>query len=388
MSDPRTQLLSRARAVAAIIEQEADLIEKEARVTPRVHDALAESGLYWIAAPCETGGAGANIGTCIEVVEEISRADGSTGWSFFVNLSVSVVILPFVSDEQIALFFSGDERMIGAGQLNLLGRAEQVAGGYRCSGRHSFASGSAYANWVCAQYPVYRDGEAVFESDGAPRTIIALLHRNEVAFQGNWDVMGLAGTGSYDYEVRDRLVPDGRVIDGRILAPSAIALRGQPMIHLGTFAVGLALHSACVLGIMKRAVQELTALVSRKSRPGYVGPIAEDPVFLHQFASMDAEYHAVRGRFMAVFSQMEEKVRNGEALVPRDHAVIQQTATWVHAKALEIVSFCFRWAGTTPVRNPNALGRCMRDMLVANAHMLFDPKTLTNAGAELIREPL
>ena len=41
--------------------------------------------------------------------------------------------------------------------------------------------------------------------------------------------------------------------------------------------------------------------------------------------------------------------------------------------------------GISPVRNPSVLGRCMRDILVANSHMLFDPKTLTDAGPVVVK---
>lgn len=36
------------------------------------------------------------------------------------------------------------------------------------------------------------------------------------------------------------------------------------------------------------------------------------------------------------------------------------------------------------MRNSSVLGRCMRDALAANSHMLFDPGTLTAAAPTLI----
>ena len=196
--------------------------------------------------------------------------------------------------------------------------------------------------------------------------------------------MGLAGTASYDFEVPDQIVPSVQVLDGDILVPDAQPLRGNAMLRAGALVAAYSMHTACALGIAKRAMQEIARLADTKTRTGYDGPIAKDPVFLNHFAQVDADWRAARGRVIEVFSQAEDEVAGGGRLTPADHAVMRQTATWAHGKAGEVVASCFRWAGTTPVRNPSALGRCMRDILAANSHMLFDPKTLTDAGPVLI----
>lgn len=381
----RSVWLGHARAISGLIEADANAVEKETRITRAIHNAFVESGLIWLPLPPEYGGANAGIATCIEVVEEISRADGSAGWSFFVNLATFSGLFPFLGDDTLSLLYAGGRPPVMAGQLVPVGRSEKVAGGYHCSGRHNFASGSAFADWICATQFEYDGDGQILNPDGLPRTTIALMHRDEVEFQGNWDVMGLAGTASYDYEVRPQVVPSIRVIDGAILSPDAQPLRGNAMLRMGALVAAYGMHTACALGIAKRAMQEIAALTSRKTRPGYAGTIVEDPVFLNGFARMDAEYHAVRGRVLSAFQDAEMTVSAGGKLTPSDHAILRQTTTWAHEKAGEMVAFCFRWAGTTPVRNPNALGRCMRDILAANSHMLFDAKTLTDAGPILIK---
>lgn len=378
----RPAALDRARSIAGIIAGEAEAVERETRITRPIHEALVDTGLYWLPLPRDLGGEDADVATCIEVVEEIARADGSTGWTYFVNLATIGGLIPFMRDETLALLFTG-ERPIMAGQLVATGRSEKVEGGYRCSGQHNFASGSAFANWICATQVVHEAGAPVMIG-AFPQSTIALLPSGNVAFQGNWDVMGLAGTASYDYLVPEQFVPDVQVMDGGVLAPDAWPLRGNAMLRMGALAMAYSMHTACALGIAKRAMEEVAALAVRKTRGGYAGTIAQDDVFLNAFAQADAEFHAARGRVIAVFSAMEAKVAGGGRLSPADHAVMHQTATWAHGKAGEVAAFCFRWAGTTPVRNPSILGRCMRDILVANSHMLFDARTLTEAGPALI----
>ena len=381
--DGREALVRRARAIAPLIEAQADAVEAEARITRPIHEALVDAKLIWLPLPAAYGGADADMASCIEVVEEISRADGSTGWSFFVNLATFSGLFPFLNDETLALLYA-DGPPVCAGQLVPVGAAEAAEGGLRCSGRHGFASGSAFAGWICAMQVRHEAGSPMVKVDGTPRTSIALLRRDEVEFQDNWSVMGLAGTASHDFRVPEQVVPWSRVVDGDILLPGAVPLRGSATLRMGPLATAYAMHSACVLGIAKRAIQEVAVLARTKTRAGYDGPIAQDPVFLNGFAHVDAEYHAARGRLLEVFARAEAKVAAGAALAPADFEVMRQTSTWVHGKAGETVATCFRWAGTTPVRHPSALGRCMRDVLVANSHMLFDPKSLTGAGATLV----
>lgn len=390
MSATGARLIERARSVAPIIEAEADRVEAETRITPRIHDALVEQELYWIGLPRELGGSEADIVTCMEVVEEIARADGSTGWSYFVNLVTTCGVVPFMTEEAIAMLFADGKRPIMAGQLvpPPNARSRRVEGGYVCSGLHSFASGSATADWISSAQFLHEDGQPVLKPDGSPVMTITLMPKADVEFRGNWDVMGMVGTASYDYAIEERFVPDALMVEGILLNPDSgqHARRGQPMLRMGSLIGGVAGHSACVLGIMKRAIEELVKLVRAKTRPGYAGKIADDPVFLHQFATIDADYQAIRGQVLETFRAIEARVRAGEPVNAGDFAAARQIATWSHVRAGEIVNLAFRWAGTTPVRNPNALGRCARDMLVANAHLLFDPRTMTDAGPVLLEK--
>ena len=61
-------------------------MERGTRITEQVHAALVEQDLYWILLPREHSGEDADVATCIEVIEEIAKADGATGWSYFAIL--------------------------------------------------------------------------------------------------------------------------------------------------------------------------------------------------------------------------------------------------------------------------------------------------------------
>ena len=94
-----------------------------------------------------------------------------------------------------------------AGQFAPRGTAIAVSDdAYQVAGSYSFGSGSAHADWI--------GGGTLELVDGAPRMItperpairVFFVPRDQVEFAGNWDVMGLVGTGSFDYVVPEQVV--------------------------------------------------------------------------------------------------------------------------------------------------------------------------------------
>jgi alkylation response protein AidB-like acyl-CoA dehydrogenase len=71
--------LDAARKLAPQIRSSADEIDA-ARELPRpLFEALADAGLFHLAVPCAIGGGEYDFPTYVEVIEEIGKADASTG---------------------------------------------------------------------------------------------------------------------------------------------------------------------------------------------------------------------------------------------------------------------------------------------------------------------
>ena len=56
--------------------------------------------------------------------------------------------------------------------------------------------------------PLY-DGQPKILENGLPDMRVACMPREQITFTDGWFVMGLQGTGSYDYECADVFVPEG-----------------------------------------------------------------------------------------------------------------------------------------------------------------------------------
>ncbi|MBS9375199.1 acyl-CoA dehydrogenase family protein [Rhodococcus sp. B50] len=375
------EYLARARQVAKVIEAEATAIEAQATITRPVYEALADSGLFWILVPEEYGGAGLDIVSAFKVVQEITRADGSTGWAFMANSCSTGVAVGYTNAEGAREMFAGPDKAVTAGMIVPTGKGVRVEGGYRVSGRFQFASGSAHASFIGAGFVVHDDqGNPVVDADGQPEARIAWVPRDQVEFLGNWDVMGMVGTGSYDYQVTDRFVPERFTMS----TFSTVPVRPEAVYKLGLLGIGVGGHAPVALGLAERALQEISHLVAAKVRPGYDGFVGDSDVFKIEFARHEALYRAARSYVYEVFGDAEQTAAAGLPLTDEQHARLRQAATWVQEVAGDVVMFAHRWAGSATVRNPSALGRCVRDAAVATQHALIDRMTLSDAASAIL----
>ncbi|MGW9264676.1 acyl-CoA dehydrogenase family protein [Gordonia terrae] len=373
--------LARARDVARIVESEADAIESAATITKPVVDALTESNLFWMLIPTEWGGGGLDIVTAFRIIQEISRADGSTGWAFMANTCSMAVAAGFMTDEGAGELFTEPSRAITAGMVVPTGRGVRVDGGYRVSGRFQFASGSAHATHIGAGFVVHDEaGNPVLDAAGQPECRISFLPREQVEFLGNWTVMGMVGTGSYDYVVDDQFVPERHTME----TFSTVPVRPEPVYQLGLLGIGVGGHAPVALGLAERALQEIADITASKMRPGYDGPVGESDLFRLDFVRNDALFRAASAYVYEVYGDAEATAAAGRPITEAQRARMRQAATWSQEVAASVVDFAHRWAGSATVRTPSALGRCVRDAAVATQHALIDRMTLVEAAPAIV----
>lgn len=380
-SEAGSEALERAREIAKLVESEASETEKHATITQPVLDALAEARLNWMVVPEDLGGLGLSMTEGIKIVEEISRADGSTGWSFMATSYATAIISGFLNDEGAAELFGGDRPAITAGMLMPRGTAPRVDGGFVVDGNWSFASGSAFADWIGVGFLVADEsGAMMVDENGVPEARIALVPREQVEFKGGWNVWGLVGTGSYDYSVHNQFVPEHRTM----LTFTTTPAHSDPIFKFGTLGMGVLGHAAVALGVAQRALEEVAKICAKKVRIGQTTPVGESDLFRHGFASNEASLQAARLYVYDVIAQAESTAAAGQELSEEQSARLRQAVTWVHGVTQEVVDFAHRWSGSASIRDNTAIGRCFRDMSVATQHVLVDQSSLIDAAAAIL----
>ncbi|HVW44326.1 MAG TPA: acyl-CoA dehydrogenase family protein [Amycolatopsis sp.] len=371
----------RAKALAPLVEAQADEIERRGSITEEVHDAFARQGLYWLLVPEELGGGGQGIVSYMETVAELSRADGSSGWVVMACSGSSGAAAGFLPPAGARKLYGGRDKAITASQLAPIGKGTPVNGGFRVSGHYQFGSGSTFATWMGAGFAILDDGKPRMRADGQIDQRIGFFPRESVELLGNWDATGLVGTGSFDYAVAELAVDDDLTFERLSLDP----VRPEPVFALGLAGIGIAGHASVALGLTERALQEVATITDGKKRNGYSVPVGEYPIFMQQFAIQEANFQAARRYVLGAFGEAEETAAAGRTISEEQRARLRQAATWAHYVGAGVVDFCRLWGGTQAFRNPSALGRVVRDMGVATQHVLVDPKTLADAAPPILR---
>src|SRR5215216_2381657 len=210
LSEQRDTCLNRARALAPVVSEWRDAGEQERRLPQPLFEALRDAGLFAIAASRELGGAEVRDDRLMQVIEELSRQDASVGWNLTIAAHVSVVAssyLPVTSRDDI---YRNGANTVFAGGLLPKGTASAVAGGFRLTGRWTFASGCQQADWIFAPSVVIVDGRPRLRPDGSAEIRAFCVAASECDILDTWHTTGLRGTGSHDYELADVYVPEER----------------------------------------------------------------------------------------------------------------------------------------------------------------------------------
>ena len=161
------------------------------------------------------GGLGADVLTALQVIEEVSRADGSTGWCLAMAINTFRQSAQLAPDVRRELFFS-DPIGLSAGSARERGRAVAVPGRLpRCPGTGS--SPAAACTRTCCTAPARSStatrrgcGPMATRTSGSPSSI----RNRRCASSTPGTSSGLRGTGSHDIVVEDLLRAGGAHVLG------------------------------------------------------------------------------------------------------------------------------------------------------------------------------
>lgn len=370
-SDPR----SAARALRPVIEAGAAEAERTARISENVVRALADAGMWGLLVPKEFGGMEVDTDTYINVIEQLSYADGSVGWVVMATTYCVAGNASLLGPSAVDAMFARGEGYISAGHIGPLGKAVRVEGGYRISGTQQFGSGSQVASWFIGCFVLQKDGKPELDANGKPKMIWATAPRSRVRLRGNWNVMGLRATGSCDFEFLEQFVSDEF-----ILFPPPPTHRGGAI-----FDVPVTLgHVAWVLGVGMRVVDEIRNIAKHKRRQNRT-TLIDQPTFQRDFGEALAALEASRALVRSVFTDWFEAAKRGKPSL-EVRARGRLAGCWATQTIEKVGRFAYLAAGSDGLRNSdeNVLQRCFRDLQAGAIHRHIDQNVAIDCGAALL----
>jgi alkylation response protein AidB-like acyl-CoA dehydrogenase len=377
-----TTLVEPMRAVEAVlplVEAEAEAAERQFHLSDRVVDALRKSGLYAMLLPKALGGGEFSFVDAMEVVARLAWADASTGWCTMVNGVMSASLGAFVAEEGARMVYGAGPDVTVAGNGVPRGYARRVPGGYMIRGHWAYGSGIHHAEWIHSGCFLMDGDRPAVHADGTPVIVLTHHPKASIELKGNWDVLGLRATGSFDYTLKEPelFVPDhlSFPFDGATLQ------RGGPHYAIGLVGFTTWGHSSWALGVGRRALDELARLALERGDP--FGKLCDSATFRKSFADAEARFRAASAFVRESWSSLCDTLDRGGTPSVEQVALIRLAMRQIHDALSEVTTFAHRAVRGASLRS-SKLQRCYRDAHAGTQHLLLADQIVMECGRALM----
>jgi alkylation response protein AidB-like acyl-CoA dehydrogenase len=365
--------LEAARSVAPRIRELAPEIERARELPREVVDALLAAGLFHLWVPRSLGGRESHPVDACQAVEEISAADGSTGWCVMLAAQSSA-FAGFLPDEDAKSVF-GDGGIV-ASTARPIGRAVRTAGpteGFVVSGRWPFASGSGHATWFGGECVLYDGDQPKRDASGNELTRMLFMPRASVAIHDTWDTLGLRATASNDFSCEGVFVPASRGFQMLVTEPI------HPWPLFGCFPLVFVTHGSQALGVARSAIETAVAIAATK--PGWGGiPLREQPRLQEAVALATVVADSARYYLYATTGALWDALLAGESDTALLRARVRLATSYAVRASVQAVDIVHAAVGTSGIFTKSPLERQFRDVHTAAAHVMVSPMTFESAG--------
>jgi alkylation response protein AidB-like acyl-CoA dehydrogenase len=352
------ECLARARALIPLLQAAAPRIDAGCELPGDVLDGMHDAGMFRLLLPRAYGGFELKPSDYVRCVEAIAIGDASAAWCMNQGSGCSMTaayLAPEVSRE----IWGGKRDVLAWGQGPGT-KAIRAEGGWRCTGTWSFASGSRHASWLGAMSPCFNaDGSPVLHPDGRLWERTMLFRRELAKIDDLWQVVGLRGTGSDNYTIKDLFVDDAHSVTRESPAErreQGLLYRFQAMqLYAGGF--------ACVgLGTARAALDAFIGLAKGKSQAWTTDKLRDNHAVQRVIGYTDGALKAAKaGLLTALDDSWDQVSRTGQLSIENRIAVRQASTFAIHA-ARDVVHQVYHEAGSTAIFDNRPFERRLRDM--------------------------
>ncbi|MGR8949704.1 MAG: acyl-CoA dehydrogenase family protein [Gammaproteobacteria bacterium] len=370
-------LMERAEALRRFVESQADEAENLRHMTDATVETFHAEGLYRMLLPKELGGSELTWVEAMRVTEKIAYADGAAGWCLMVgNIEVGAGGA-YLSDAGVAHLFSHGNEILIAGQGIPRGYATKVDGGYMIHGDWSYGSGIYHADYIHTGCILMDGGKPVMNDNGLPEVIICHVEKKDIRLKDNWDVMGLRGTGSFDYSIDEMFVSEDLCHSFSLKEP----LRGSNNHSVGLVGYTTWGHTSFALGVGRRALDEVAEIARTKGN--VFGLLGDGASFQERYARAEAQYRSARELCYSAWQDLCDTLGSGGKASKEEIALIRLAMRHIHETVSDVCTFAHKAGGGASLRS-SVLQRCYRDIHAGTQHILLSDQIVQDCGRVLL----
>jgi alkylation response protein AidB-like acyl-CoA dehydrogenase len=314
-------------------------------VTGAALAAARDTGAFALATPRRHGGPEADLTTRVQVLAELGRGCPSTAWIAATTAEAKIAVRAALSEKADAEAFADPDAVMCASARP--GRAEEVSGGLRISGRWGYASGCEHAAWALL----------VALLDGRP--VAVLVPTDRLTVDRDWHVAGLSGTGSHTLVGEDVPVPDSHVLDIARMSGA----NSDVAIALGLFAT--------LLGAARGASDVVAAAIGGRPSPSAAYPgLAHVPGAQQSFAEATHLIDTAGQRMLRIAAAVDA-VPAGGSLPALDRSQLRMDLRSAVRECRRAIDDLLDLHGSSGFQAENPLQRFWRDFSIGSRHVQF-----------------
>ncbi|MFT5539566.1 MAG: alkylation response protein AidB-like acyl-CoA dehydrogenase [Alphaproteobacteria bacterium] len=376
----REDFLARAREIAPRLRERALQADAE-RCTPAATvDDYRQTGLIRMIQPKRFGGQEVGWDLLCEVTEILAAACGSQAWIQRICCAHAQILATFPPEAQDDVWTNNHDVLISA-SFDPLGKGRPVDGGYIFSGRHGFSSGIDHCDWhIC--------GGFIIDGDKRDGPYFFLVPRADIEIIDDWHTIGLRGTGSKSFEVKDAFVPAHRILnvgqarDGH--GPGTV-INTAPVYRTPRGGITTTGFAALTVGIAKGVLEDWYDYTRpRKSRGVSIGAKESVQVLA---AHCSAEIEAASLLYNSSVTNAQRKLEAGESFSELELATARRNVGMACKLALKAGTRLFNAAGGRAMFEGHSLERQYRNLIGAASHHGVNWETLAASyGKEILKE--
>ncbi len=373
-------MLAAARNLRPVLEAAAAETELHGALPQVILDALHEARLFRMLLPASVGGLETPPAVFIEVVEALASADCSIAWVVAQGCGCSLSAAYLAPDAAQEVFGARDA-VLAWGPSGTGATARAADDGYIVTGKWHFASGNRHAQWLGGHCTLIEaDGQPRRDAAGEPIERTAIFPRAAARIEGDWNVIGLKGTGSDSYSVNELFVPAKRTYrreaaDERRENGPLYQFSGMTM-----FAFGI---SAMALGIARTMLDAFLEVAKSKSERTTGRPLRDSGVIQAEIAKCEARLAASRLLMLTTARETYALAGDGRSFTPELRARMRLSTTWATAEARAVADFAYTAAGAQAIFAGGPFERRFRDI-----HTLTQQVQAHAANFELVGQAL
>ncbi|CAI8018652.1 Flavin-dependent monooxygenase, oxygenase subunit HsaA [Geodia barretti] len=338
-------------------------MDRERRIPADLAESVEKAGVYQLFLPARMGGPQLDPMTAYRVIEEVSRVEASVGWCGLLSNGGAVFAGNFTPKAAETMFGCPPDFRC-AGSFRALGESRPVPGGYRVSGRWDYASGISNANWLFVNSRVVDEAGPRLNEAGRPDTVMLFTPIETAAVYDTWQVVGLCGTGSNDFELDGIFVPAERSF--RLYDPP---LERGFLYSPRTMLIAIwVLVSAVALGTARGAMDAFKELATGSGTTISTTLLRDRPQVQSKVGEAEAIISGARAHVLDTVGRAWESYTEDMPLPSPDLTQARLAITRSIHEAARAVDILFHAAGTNAIHRRNGLERRWRDVHVVVQH--------------------